>query len=98
MFFDSHCHLTDERFAADGGADAAAARARAAGVVGLVTIGVGPDDAEGALAIAERHPDVWATAGVHPHDAADWDPVRDREGILDGLANGAVAIGECGLD
>jgi len=98
MFFDSHCHLTDERFAADGGADAAAARARAAGVVGLVTIGVGPDDAEGALAIAERHPDVWATAGVHPHDAGGADAAvlaRIQE-----LARRpkCVAIGEIGLD
>ncbi len=97
MFFDSHCHLTDERFAPEG-ADAAVTRARAAGVVGLVTIGVGPEDAAAALAIAGRHPDVWATAGVHPHDASTWD--ADAERRIRELAAHArcVAIGEIGLD
>lgn len=97
MFFDSHCHLTDERFAPDG-ADAVVGRARAAGVVGLVTIGVGPEDAAAALAIAERHPDVWATAGVHPHDASTWDADAERR-ILELAARArCVAIGEIGLD
>ncbi len=97
MFFDSHCHLTDERFAADG-ADAAVARARAAGVVGLVTIGVGPEDAAAALAIAERHPEVWATAGVHPHDASAWDADAERRIRELAARRRCVAIGEIGLD
>ncbi len=97
MFFDSHCHLTDERFAEDG-PDAVIARAREAGVAGLVTIGVGPDDAVAALAIAERNQGVWASAGVHPHDAAGADAAvlaRIRELALNPKC---VAIGEIGLD
>lgn len=96
MLFDSHCHLTDERFTGD--ADAAILRAREADVTRLVTIGVGPDDAAAALAIAERNESVWATIGVHPHDAGAADEttfVRVRE-----LAahSRIVAIGEIGLD
>lgn len=98
MYFDSHCHLTDDRFREDGGADAAVERARAAGVTGLVTIGVGPDDAAAALEIGERHPDVWATAGIHPHDAAGGDDAAlERIRELAGRAK-CVAIGEIGLD
>jgi TatD DNase family protein len=41
---------------------------------------------------------VWSTAGVHPHDAAQWDDARDPAMIRDAVAVGAVAIGECGLD
>jgi len=98
MFFDSHCHLTDERFSAEDTPDAAVARALEAGVVGLVTIGVGPEDAAAALDIAERHAGVWSSAGVHPHDAAGADAAvleRIRE-----LARRpkCVAIGEIGLD
>ncbi len=98
MFFDSHCHLTDERFTAEDGCDAAVARAREAGVVGLVTIGVGPQDAAAALAIAERHEGVWSSAGVHPHDAAGADAgVLERIREL-ALRPKCVAIGEIGLD
>ncbi len=100
MFFDSHCHLTDERFREEG-ADAVVARARAAGVVGMVTIGVGAADAEAALAIAERNDDVWASAGIHPHDAtgADEDGGAALERIRVLAAHSrCVAIGEIGLD
>jgi TatD DNase family protein len=41
---------------------------------------------------------VYFTAGVHPHDAASFDPMRDPEAIREETARGAVAIGECGLD
>ncbi len=98
MYFDSHCHLTDERFDADGGPDAAVARAGEAGVVGLVTIGVGPEDAAAALAIAARHPDVWATAGVHPHDASGWDGAAEARVRQLAAQPRCVAIGEIGLD
>ena len=46
-----------------------------------------------------RHPGfVFFTAGVHPHDAAEFDPARDPDAIRELVARGAVAIGECGLD
>src|SRR5262245_37850678 len=76
------------------------ARARAAGVEGVIAVGagygVGLNGA--AVALAEDHPDVWATVGVHPHDAAEWTELAER--ALDGwLAHArVVAVGECGLD
>jgi TatD DNase family protein len=96
MVFDSHCHLTDERFRGD--ADDAVARALSAGVVGLVTVGVGPADAEAALDLAARHPAVRATAGIHPHEAAGADgPALARIRELAARPE-CVAIGEIGLD
>ena len=49
--------------------------------------------------IAATHPGfVFHTAGVHPHDAASFDPRADMQAIRDEIAHGAVALGECGLD
>ncbi len=94
--FDSHCHLTDEKLV--GETHDVLARARDAGVNGVVTIASHLDDAAAAAAIAASHEDVWCTAGVHPHAAGDaspgWD-VRLRE-LLAGAR--CVAIGEAGLD
>jgi TatD DNase family protein len=97
VYFDSHCHLTDSAFAED--RDAALARARAAGVTGMVTI---CSDAEGIAAVVElarSAPEVWGTAGIHPHEA--------RHGSPEALARVRAAleseprlraVGECGLD
>jgi TatD DNase family protein len=71
-------------------------RARAAGVSTFLCVGVGGlAQAEQAVALAEQHPDVFASAGVHPHDAA-----RDASLDFDALwANPRVlAVGEVGLD
>lgn len=96
-FIDSHVHLADPQF--DGDREAVIARARDAGAAGLVCIGESLARAHAARAIAEAHPGfVWWTAGVHPHDAAGYDPVRDEPAIRECLAAGAVAVGECGLD
>ncbi len=89
MWADSHCHVPWE------GSDTAAFdAARAAGVGRFVTIGTGAETSRTAIAAAEANPDVWATVGLHPHDAKDGlddlpDP-REHERV--------VAIGECGLD
>lgn len=94
--FDSHCHLTDERFA--GEADAVLQRARDAGVNGVVTIASGLDDAVAAAAFAETHESVWCTAGVHPHAASEQEvgwTARLRELLQHPRC---VAIGEAGLD
>lgn len=97
QFVDSHVHLADPAF--DGDRDAVVERARLTGARGLVCIGESLGAAARAATIAERFPRfVYWTAGVHPHDAADFDPVRDIEGIRGHLARGAVAVGECGLD
>ena len=95
---DSHCHLDDEKFAAD--LDAVMERARAAGVERMMTIGTGngPPDLEAAVRLANAHPFLYATVGVHPHDAAKATPAT-YEHLLALLAHPKVlALGEIGLD
>ncbi|MEX0906825.1 MAG: TatD family hydrolase [Gemmatimonadota bacterium] len=97
MLFDSHCHLTDERFAGD--LEEVLRRAWDAGLTGLVTVASGADDAVAALAVAALDSRIRSTAGVHPHAAADAQPddmARIRTLVLEEEA--VVAIGETGLD
>ena len=85
---DNHCHLPD-----DGAAEVLAA-AREAGVTRLVTVGTDAEHSHAAIALARAHDGVWATAGVHPHDA-----VQGVEGIVPLLDEPeVVAVGEAGLD
>ena len=95
---DSHCHLDDEKF--DGDRDAAIQRARAAGVERMMVIGTGdgPPDLEAGIRLADRYPFIYATIGVHPHEAAKATPeTLDR---LAGLVSHpkVLAVGEIGLD
>jgi len=95
-FVDSHCHLTMDGF--DGDREEVFARARLAGVGALLVVSASPGDAEKTVAFARSHPSVWATAGVHPHDAKDYDE-RAEFGLREALADPlAVAVGEIGLD
>ncbi len=90
MWFDNHCHLTSLKQ----DPEQAVAAAREAGVSRMLTVGCTVADSTAAIDIAARFPDVWATAGVHPHDAKD-----GIEGLEDLLGRpGVVAVGECGLD
>lgn len=96
-FIDSHAHLADPAFDAD--RDEVIARARTAGARAIVCIGESLAAAERAESIARVHPGLIAwTAGVHPHDAADFDPQRDIAAIAAHVERGASAVGECGLD
>jgi TatD DNase family protein len=96
-FIDSHAHLADAAFDAD--REHVITRAREAGAEALVCIGESIEAAERARGIAAALPDfVYWTAGVHPHDAADFEPERDAPAIRAALDSGAVAVGECGLD
>jgi TatD DNase family protein len=96
-FIDSHVHLADPAFDAD--RDAVVERACRAGAVALVCIGESLDAAARSANLAARFPGVcFHTAGVHPHDALDFDAPRDLDGIRREVDRGAVAIGECGLD
>jgi TatD DNase family protein len=102
-FIDSHAHLADEAFASD--RDAVIERAKESGAEAIVCIGSGSGAgdvlgaARASLAVATANPGfVWSTAGVHPHDAAGFDPRADTAAIRELIAGGAVAIGECGLD
>jgi TatD DNase family protein len=96
-FLDSHAHLADPAFDPD--RDDVIARARAAGAAAIVAIGESLAAAARSREIAAAHPGfVYFTAGVHPHDAASFDPVHDPGAIRAEVERGAVAIGECGLD
>lgn len=88
-------NLTDKRFHPD--RDAVIARARAAGVAGMILTGTKLSVSQAALALAEAHDGLYATAGVHPHDAKTWTEhtAAELKRLLD---RGAVAVGECGLD
>ena len=94
--FDTHAHLHFPEFAGD--LDAVLARARAAGVRRMVTIGTDVATSRAAAALAAREPDVWAAVGIHPHEAADADEAALTE--IERLASAprVVAIGETGLD
>jgi TatD DNase family protein len=96
-YIDSHAHLADAAFDAD--RDDVIARARDAGAECIVSIGESIAAADRAAGIATSHPRfVYHTAGIHPHDAADFDAARDLDAIRRHVAHGAVAVGECGLD
>ncbi len=69
MLVDSHCHLDFADFAEE--RDAVVARARAAGVGTMLTIGTRLDEFPGVRAIAEAYPDIWCSVGAHPHEASD---------------------------
>jgi TatD DNase family protein len=91
-WFDSHCHVHDARM--PGGTAAAIADAAAAGVAGMITVGCDRETSEAAIAVAASHGNVWATVGLHPHDA-----VNGVDSIVDLLAaDRVVAVGEAGLD
>lgn len=94
--FDTHAHLHGPEYGDD--LAEVLARARAAGVMRLVTIGTDVETTTQAVALAEREERMWATAGIHPHDAADADEGAFAE--IERLARAArvVAIGEIGLD
>jgi TatD DNase family protein len=86
---DNHCHLAPGEPAA-----AAVAEATAAGVERLIVVGTDAQKSRESIEVARAHPGVWATVGVHPHDATE-----GVDGIL-GLFDEpeVVAVGECGLD
>jgi TatD DNase family protein len=97
VFIDSHAHLADAAFTGDRGA--VVSRARQAGALAIVCIGESLAAAAVAAEIATDNPGfVFPTAGIHPHDAATFDAARDVPRLRELLKEGAVAVGECGLD
>ncbi len=95
---DTHCHLDPQYFPA--GPGPVLDRARAVGVGAFVAIGVGDtlDAARHVVHVAETTPDVWATVGLHPHDAKVLDAAFLAELERLSAAPRVVAIGEIGLD
>jgi len=93
---DSHCHLDFDDF--DGQREEIVTEAREAGVHTIVNIGVDLKTSQRSIELADRFEMIYATVGVHPHDAKTWsDAVRDKLTAM--AANKKVrAIGEIGLD
>ena len=89
---DTHCHTQEQMV--ETGSDELLQRAREAGVHRFIVIGTDVDTSTQAIEIASKHNDVWATVGLHPHDAS--------KGVhtIASLATSprVVGIGECGLD
>jgi TatD DNase family protein len=93
---DSHCHLNYEGLAERQGE--VLANARAAGVTGFLNISTRQREWDDVIAVAEANADVWATVGVHPHEA-DTHPDLGSAALIEAASHPRViAIGECGLD
>lgn len=88
MWIDSHCHTEDV-----GALD----RARAAGIRAFVVVGCDLASSQRAVALAARHRDVYATVGLHPHEARHLDDQWDELAALV-AAPEVVAVGEAGYD
>ena len=95
-FVDSHCHLDFPDFADE--LDAVVARARAVGIVRMVTICTRVRRFAQVLAVAHRFPDVFCSVGTHPHNADEELDVTAAELVALAADPKVVAIGEAGLD
>lgn len=100
QFIDSHCHIDGPEYDAD--REDVIARARAAGVTTMLNVGTGDPNSgafERAVELAEKHEEIYAAVGVHPHDAKLFDDGAEQR--LCDLVKGSkrlVAWGEIGLD
>jgi TatD DNase family protein len=93
---DSHCHLNYEGLAER--QDEVLANARERGVAGFLNISTRQAEWEDVISVAEANADVWATVGVHPHEA-DSHPDLGSAALVESASHPRViAIGECGLD
>jgi TatD DNase family protein len=93
---DSHCHLNYEGLAER--QEEVLANARARGVSGFLNISTRQREWGDVIAVAERNEDVWATVGVHPHEA-DAHPDLGSAALVNAASHpDVIAIGECGLD
>jgi TatD DNase family protein len=100
ILIDSHCHIDGEQFDAD--RDDVVWRAKEAGVAAMLNVGTGDphsDDLRRAVAVAEKYDNVFASVGVHPHDARLYDDKAEEH--LTELVRSSkkvIAWGEIGLD
>jgi len=96
MYFDTHAHYDDKQFSDD--RDDLLGRMNAAGVTLILNAGSSLKTSRFSLNLADKYPFIYASAGVHPHDAKSMndDSINELEGLLSHPK--AVAIGEIGLD
>ena len=93
---DTHCHLTFDPLCAD--VPGVIERSREAGVTGWITVGTQLDDSRRAVELAGHYANLYATVGIHPHDARDAD-LRALEELKQlARQEKVVAVGETGLD
>lgn len=93
---DSHCHLNYEGLVER--QDEVLENARARGVHGFLNISTRQREWDAIVAVADKHGDVWASVGVHPHEA-DAHPDLGSAALVSAASHSRViAIGECGLD
>jgi TatD DNase family protein len=95
---DSHCHLDDKKYAQD--LDRVLTRAAESGVTRMLTIGTGdgPPELDRGVRLAEKYSQLFASVGVHPHDAAKCEPRTFDDLRALGRHSKVVAFGEIGLD
>lgn len=96
MFIDSHCHLNYKGLVED--QEGVLQRARDAGVETMLNISTRAAEWDDVIGVAERHADVWASVGVHPHDADTHPDVETSTLVERARHPRVVGIGESGLD
>jgi len=96
MLVDTHCHLDFEDLVAE--QKGILARARQAGVLQLITIGIDLSSSQRAIALAEANGEIYSTVGIHPHNASELSSEDIQELLTLGRKPRVVAYGEIGLD
>jgi TatD DNase family protein len=96
MFVDSHCHLNYKGLVEEQAA--VISRAREAGVSAMLNISTREQEWDQVIAPAVQHPDIWASIGIHPHDADAHEHIDTAKLISKAAHPRVVAIGETGLD
>jgi TatD DNase family protein len=96
MFTDSHCHLNYKGLVEE--QQAVLARARAAGVEAMLNISTRQSEWDEVIGLAERESDVWASVGIHPHEADAHPDVQTATLVERSAHPRVVGIGESGLD
>lgn len=96
MLIDSHCHLNYKGLVED--QETVLARARAAGIGGFLNISTRQSEWDAVIATAERNADVWATVGIHPHEADEHADLGEGALLEATRHPKVIGIGETGLD
>jgi len=96
MFIDSHCHLNYKGLVEQ--EREVLARARANGVQGMLNISTRESEWDAVIGLAEREPAVWASVGIHPHEADQHGDMTSAKLVEKARHPDVIGIGETGLD